>query len=57
LPVSTCAPCGVFISSTHLGGGLPIPYREIVLTARVIYEVFGQMYGGEAKSTGSFHKS
>src|SRR5437870_2057825 len=33
-----------FYSSIRLGGAPPIPYREIILTARIMYEIFAQIY-------------
>ncbi len=37
----------------HVGGGSPqpIPYREIVLTARIMDEIFGQIYPAHAKAS------
>lgn len=37
-----------FYNSIRVGGEPPIPYREIVLTARIMDEIFAQIYGGEA---------
>jgi len=33
-----------FYNSIRLGGPLPIPYREIILTARIMDEIFAQIY-------------
>lgn len=33
-----------FYKSIHTGGELPIPYREILLTARIMEEIFAQIY-------------
>jgi predicted dehydrogenase len=37
-----------FYNSIRVGGEPPIPYREIILTARIMDEIFAQIYGGEA---------
>jgi hypothetical protein len=34
-----------FYNSVRSGGPPPIPYREIILTARIMDEVFAQIYG------------
>ena len=36
-----------FYNSIRSGGPPPIPYREIVLTARIMDEIFVQIYGGQ----------
>ena len=33
-----------FYNSIRLGGAPPIPYREIILTARIMDEIFAQIY-------------
>jgi hypothetical protein len=33
-----------FYNSIRLGDPLPIPYREILLTARIMDEIFAQVY-------------
>jgi predicted dehydrogenase len=33
-----------FYNSIHLGAPLPIPYRQIILTARIMDEIFAQVY-------------
>ena len=38
-----------FYKSIRLGSPLPIPYRKIILTARIMDEIFAQIYGGEAR--------
>jgi predicted dehydrogenase len=38
-----------FYNSIRTGGPPPIPYREIILTARIMDEIFAQIYGGKAK--------
>ena len=35
-----------FYRSIHSDGALPIPYREIILTARIMDEIFSQIDGG-----------
>jgi predicted dehydrogenase len=37
-----------FYNSIRIGGGPPIPYREIVLTARIMDEIFAQIYPAKA---------
>jgi predicted dehydrogenase len=37
-----------FYNSIRVGGEPPIPYREIILTARIMDEIFAQIYRGEA---------
>jgi hypothetical protein len=37
-----------FYDSIRLGEQLPIPYREILLTARIMDSVFAQVYPGQA---------
>ena len=34
-----------FYNSIRKGDQLPIPYREILLTARIMDEIFAQVYG------------
>jgi predicted dehydrogenase len=38
-----------FYNSIRRGDPAPIPYREIILTARIMDEIFAQIYGGEAR--------
>jgi predicted dehydrogenase len=38
-----------FYRSIHLGDPLPIPYREILLTARILDEIFARIYPERAK--------
>jgi predicted dehydrogenase len=38
-----------FYNSICEGGQPPIPYREIILTAQIMDEIFAQIYGGKAK--------
>ncbi|HTG31004.1 MAG TPA: Gfo/Idh/MocA family oxidoreductase [Methylomirabilota bacterium] len=38
-----------FYNSIRLGSEPPIPYREIILTARVMDEIFAQIYPSEAR--------
>lgn len=38
-----------FYDSIRSGGGPPIPYREILLTARIMDEIFVQIYSGRIK--------
>jgi predicted dehydrogenase len=38
-----------FYNSIRKGDSLPIPYREIILTARIMDEIFAQIYGIEAR--------
>ena len=38
-----------FYNSIREGTPLPIPYREIILTARIMDEIFVQIYGGQAR--------
>jgi len=38
-----------FYNSIRKGGPLPIPYREIILTARIMDEIFAQIYRTDAK--------
>ena len=38
-----------FYNSIREGTPLPIPYREIILTARIMDEIFAQIYGGQAR--------
>ena len=42
-----------FYTSIRLGGAPPIPYREIILTARIMDEIFAQIYPSEARKPGS----
>ena len=39
-----------FYTSIRTGGPPPIPYREIMLTARIMDEIFAQIYGTEVRS-------
>jgi hypothetical protein len=36
-----------FYNSVGSGSPPPIPYREIILTARIMDEIFVQIYGGQ----------
>jgi hypothetical protein len=36
-----------FYQSIRLGQPPPIPYREIILTARIMDEIFAQIYGSK----------
>jgi hypothetical protein len=36
-----------FYNSIRKGDPLPIPYREILLTARIMDEIFAQIYAGQ----------
>jgi hypothetical protein len=38
-----------FYNSIRSGNPPPIPYREIVLTARIMDEIFVQIYGGQKR--------
>src|SRR5439155_21688620 len=38
-----------FYNSIRKGDPLPIPYREIILTARIMDEIFAQIYPAEAR--------
>ena len=40
-----------FYNSVRLGSEPPIPYREIVLTARIMDEIFAQVYRGRVQIT------
>jgi predicted dehydrogenase len=42
-----------FYNSVRTGSELPIPYREIVLTARIMDEIFAQIYPAKAQTSGS----
>ena len=37
-----------FYNSIRVGGPPPIPYREIILTARIMDEIFAQIYPNRA---------
>ena len=39
-----------FYNSIRLGDPIPIPYREILLTARVMDEIFAQIYPERSKA-------
>ena len=39
-----------FYNSIRLGDPLPIPYREILLTARIMDEIFAQIYPAQGRS-------
>jgi len=39
-----------FYVSIRLGKPVPIPYREIILTAKIMDEIFAQIYPGQARS-------
>ena len=38
-----------FYNSVRTGSPLPIPYREIILTARIMDEIFVQIYPGRSE--------
>jgi hypothetical protein len=38
-----------FYNSIRKGDPLPIPYREILLTARIMDEIFAQLYPAQAQ--------
>jgi len=38
-----------FYNSIRVAGPLPIPYREIILTARIMDEIFAQVYGSRGQ--------
>jgi len=38
-----------FYNSVRGGSPPPIPYREIILTARIMDEIFVQIYGGQKR--------
>jgi hypothetical protein len=40
-----------FYNSIRLNTALPIPYREILLTARIMDEIFAQIYPGRVSPT------
>jgi predicted dehydrogenase len=40
-----------FYNSIRVAGPLPIPYREIILTARVMDEIFAQVYGPRSRKS------
>jgi hypothetical protein len=40
-----------FYDSIRKGTPVPIPYREIVLTARIMDEIFGQIYQSRGQSS------
>jgi predicted dehydrogenase len=40
-----------FYNSIRLNGPLPIPYREILLTARMMDEIFAQVYGRRSEKS------
>jgi predicted dehydrogenase len=42
-----------FYNSIRVGDPPPIPYREIILTARIMDEIFAQIYPGEARKPGT----
>ncbi len=46
-----------FYNSLRLGDSLPIPYREILLTARIMDEIFAQIYAGESRKPQAAMKS
>jgi hypothetical protein len=39
-----------FYNSIQKGNPLPIPYREIILTARIMDEIFAQIYPNRSRS-------
>ena len=41
-----------FYNSIRLRGEPPIPYREIILTARIMDEIFSQIYGDRGRQSG-----
>jgi predicted dehydrogenase len=40
-----------FYNSIRVAGPLPIPYREIILTARIMDEIFAQVYGSRSRKS------
>jgi hypothetical protein len=40
-----------FYNSIRKGSPLPIPYREIILTARIMDEIFAQIYPNRLQLT------
>ena len=40
-----------FYNSIRGAGPLPIPYREIILTARIMDEIFAQVYGPRTRKS------
>ena len=40
-----------FYNSIRLRGEPPIPYREIILTARIMDEIFAQVYGPRSRKS------
>jgi len=40
-----------FYNSVRTGSQLPIPYREIILTARIMDEIFAQVYGPRSRKS------
>jgi predicted dehydrogenase len=45
-----------FYSSIRTGGNPPIPYREIILTARIMDEIFAQIYPAHERVVVSAHQ-
>jgi hypothetical protein len=42
-----------FYDSIRLGKTVPIPYREIILTAKIMDEIFAQVYPNQLQSPGT----
>ena len=40
-----------FYDSIRLGKPVPIPYREIILTAKIMDEIFAQIYPGRSQTS------
>ena len=45
-----------FYNSIRKGSPLPIPYREIILTARIMDEIFAQIYPCRSQKQKSEHE-
>lgn len=45
-----------FYDSIRTGRQPPIPYREIILTARIMDEIFAQIYQGKSQMPGGKHQ-
>lgn len=43
-----------FYNSMRTGGSLPIPYREIILTARIMDEIFAQIYPPQKRTASEY---
>ena len=46
-----------FYNSIRSDSPPPIPYREIILTARIMDEIFAQIYGGQKPGEKTKHDS